>query len=220
MNYCRFRNDFIKRMANAGGATPILPPEYQQVEYLQSTGTQYINTNVVTANNTKTEVIAEKDTTGYGTLGNGICGVRGEVSGFYSVTLVNGTVYFGLNSHYNTGVTVNTGVAYKYTTVYNNNLGTLYLNDTNISNHTFSGFTNIRYIYLFALNSSQTNAASNYFKGMVYRCTISQNSNGTKIIDLIPCYRKSDNKPGMYDLVTNAFFTNVGEGEFTVGQDV
>lgn len=32
-----------------------------------------------------------------------------------------------------------------------------------------------------------------------------------------PCYRKSDNKPGMYDIVSGQFFTNQGTGEFLTG---
>ena len=42
----------------------------------------------------------------------------------------------------------------------------------------------------------------------------------TVLGEYIPCYRKSDNEPGMFDLVTNTFFTNAGTGEFTVGADV
>lgn len=45
--------------------------------------------------------------------------------------------------------------------------------------------------------------------------------NGVKVADFIPCYRKSDDKPGMYDLVTETFLVNQGTGEdFTVGHDV
>ncbi len=40
------------------------------------------------------------------------------------------------------------------------------------------------------------------------------------LCDLIPCYRKSDNEPGMYDLLGNAFYTNTGSGAFEVGPDV
>ena len=40
------------------------------------------------------------------------------------------------------------------------------------------------------------------------------------IANFIPCYRKLDSKPGMYDLITNQFFTNAGTGEFLVGPDV
>ena len=38
--------------------------------------------------------------------------------------------------------------------------------------------------------------------------------------DFIPCYRKSDNVVGMYDLVNGKFYTNEGTGEFVKGPDV
>lgn len=37
--------------------------------------------------------------------------------------------------------------------------------------------------------------------------------------DMIPCYRRSDNVIGMFDLVSQTFFTNAGTGVFTVGED-
>ena len=36
----------------------------------------------------------------------------------------------------------------------------------------------------------------------------------------IPCYRKSDNVIGMYDLVNDTFYTNKGTGVFLKGQDI
>lgn len=36
----------------------------------------------------------------------------------------------------------------------------------------------------------------------------------------ISCYRKSDRKPGMYDLVNSTFYTNQGAGEFATGSAV
>lgn len=51
--------------------------------------------------------------------------------------------------------------------------------------------------------------------------------NGVAVQNLIPCVRKSDSKPGMYDLcgsicpLTNSpFYINAGTGEFIVGPDV
>lgn len=38
--------------------------------------------------------------------------------------------------------------------------------------------------------------------------------------DYIPCYRKSDGEIGMYDLVSNSFFTNAGSSTFEKGDDV
>lgn len=43
---------------------------------------------------------------------------------------------------------------------------------------------------------------------------------GSLAVDLVPCYRKSDNTPGLYDLVSDTFFTNQGTGDFIVGPNV
>jgi len=40
---------------------------------------------------------------------------------------------------------------------------------------------------------------------------------GNKLIkEFVPCVRKSDSKPGMYDTVSKTFYTNAGTGEFIV----
>ena len=44
--------------------------------------------------------------------------------------------------------------------------------------------------------------------------------NNNLIGDFVPCYRKNDTKPGMFDLVTGEFFVNQGTGEFNLGPDV
>ena len=41
--------------------------------------------------------------------------------------------------------------------------------------------------------------------------------NNELILDLVPCYRNSDNEIGIYDLVNNNFLTNQGAGTFTYG---
>jgi len=38
--------------------------------------------------------------------------------------------------------------------------------------------------------------------------------------NLVPCYHKTDNVAGMYDLATSTFLTNNGTGTFIVGPDV
>lgn len=43
---------------------------------------------------------------------------------------------------------------------------------------------------------------------------------GEEVFNLIPCYRKSDNVIGMYDLVSKVFFTNEGTGTFTKGANI
>lgn len=40
--------------------------------------------------------------------------------------------------------------------------------------------------------------------------------NGILVANFLPCVRKSDSKPGMYDTVSKTFFTNSGTGEFII----
>lgn len=47
-----------------------------------------------------------------------------------------------------------------------------------------------------------------------------QERNGEQILNLIPCYRKSDDVIGMYDTVTQTFYINAGTGTFLKGADV
>lgn len=45
-------------------------------------------------------------------------------------------------------------------------------------------------------------------------------SNGVLQREMYPCYRKSDSVAGMWDKVSELFYTNAGTGSFTVGPDV
>ena len=57
------------------------------------------------------------------------------------------------------------------------------------------------------------------FKGWCYYVKIYDSQQ--LAYDLVPCYRKSDNAPGLYCLVHNAFFTNSNNsGAFSVGPNV
>ena len=56
------------------------------------------------------------------------------------------------------------------------------------------------------------------FAGKIYNAKI---YNGDSLVrDFVPCYRKEDNVIGMYDLISNTFYTNSGTGDFEKGQDV
>ena len=56
------------------------------------------------------------------------------------------------------------------------------------------------------------------FNGKIYDFSISKN--GTEIHHLVPCYRKSDDVIGFYDVITDTFYTNAGSGNFTKGGDL
>ena len=71
-----------------------------------------------------------------------------------------------------------------------------------------------------AINASRVNATptKNTSKIRWYWFKI---QNGDALLrNFIPCYRKSDNKPGMYDTVTNQFFASSGTEEFIAGPNI
>ena len=75
---------------------------------------------------------------------------------------------------------------------------------------------NLRYspFLLFAYNIN-----GNYsFKGKIYYFRWNRGADVYK--ELVPCYRKSDNEIGMYDIINDIFYTNQGTGTFTKGDDV
>lgn len=70
--------------------------------------------------------------------------------------------------------------------------------------------------FLFANNESGT--AGSFTNIRCYKLTFWQNNN--LIRGFIPCYRKSDNVIGMYDIVNNVFYINQGTGIFIKGPNV
>ena len=73
-------------------------------------------------------------------------------------------------------------------------------------------FTSALPLYIFNCNQEGT-ATSSGFIGNLYRLTIKEND--VIVRDYIPCYRKSDSKPGLYDIVNKQFYTNASSGEFS-----
>lgn len=71
--------------------------------------------------------------------------------------------------------------------------------------------------YPLSIFRGRTSSMQSGIPQRIYSFYLKNHSTGEVIQNLVPCYRKSDNKPGMYDTVTNAFLTNQGEGEFTAG---
>ena len=70
-------------------------------------------------------------------------------------------------------------------------------------------------VYLFAGHGYLSDTASEPATGMIYYAKIWNND--VLVRNFIPAKRNSDNVFGMYDTVTNTFFTNQGTGDFIAG---
>ena len=212
MNKCQLINLTIQRLCNSG--TPLLPPEYQQVEYIANSGRAYINTGISPSDDFGARAVyMQTDAV--------------SVSNVYGTVLRSGVGYFGVN------IDRNRNLYYSWGTIYSTNskitLNTLYEDSLNYLNNrkyvsVYGEFAlaNVTIttapVYVFDFNNNGTGFASQPFIGRVYEIEFTRGS--SVVSHCIPCYRKSDNKPGMYDLVTNTFYTNAGTGEFTVGNNV
>lgn len=185
----------------------VLPNGYTQVKYLESTGTQYINTGLKASNNAGIDIEYSQ----LAPNSAGIFGCRGGSGTFWLSQQSAGNLYafeFSGNSGritFNDGVAYNTGyhniIVRQNKIIYDGVQKATYINSANSSLD----------IYLFRTNENGS-PYSGACSGRLKYCKL---YNGTTLMrDLVPCIRNSDNKPGMYDKVNNVFYTNQGTGEF------
>ena len=189
-----------------------IPNEYQEVEYIESSGTQYILTDIMPNNNMGIYIkVASKDISSDCVY----AGSSGNSSRFY-IANQSSKLYFGWNENTKTSLkpTISRNVIFTAELNYLNSKTNIY-NDTIIENITSNLASNTETIAIFAANYGGINYKA---KIKLYELKISENKENTH--DFIPCYRKSDNEMGLYDVHDGIFYTNLGSGTFEKGEDV
>lgn len=190
--------------------TPRLPSEYQEVEYIESSGSQWIDTGVIlTLENTNIRCDADVivSTTA---LDKTIFGTNGGGNTYYHLTPYDYQWYYGTNGSEGHSGSYSNIIGTEYIISFNNNGKIIINGEIIVENKIFTAKNKSITI------NTRMNGTSiwkfKYFK--IY-------DDSSIIRNFIPCYRKSDSKPGMYDLVTNTFYVNQGTGaDFTVGNTV
>ncbi len=206
-----------------------LPIEYQRVEYLQSTGTQYINTGKIPTDNTKMELKTYTTCTASYYCAGARSGSStiffaqsGATSGSKISCTVNGTSRTAEDSDGVDFKRLSSGQIYDIMLRTNGDSTYDYsiIDETNNKSYSaskveYTPMGTVTYgICLFALNKNYIVSGTNRcYKFKLYR-------DGKLILSFIPCYRKKDNVAGMYDIVTGKFFTNDGTGSFAVGNNI
>lgn len=196
-----------------------LPTGYTELEYIESSGTQYINTGVVLGQDyTNTNIKLEYDALINSGAKWQVCGTLGT-DGIYIGVNSSDIIYYGTGfSDTSTGVT-NPFVKCKYINDAKNgvikvtNLST----NTDIVNltHTPVTKTTVLPMILFGFSTSATTISPHKMSGKMYNAKIYNNNE--LIRHFIPAKRLSDSVVGMYDLISNTFFTNRGTGSFVAG---
>ena len=184
----------------------ILPSGYKWLEYIQSSGTQYVDTKFKANNNTRVLIDAEYiDTSGEYPI---LFGARTTV-GQNMFSLMYNTSYF--RSDYNTAYTQQWESVATGRRVYDKNKETTTINGVSKS-YTNSAFQCDVNLTLLCLNNNGTKQW--FASAKVYSCQIYDN--GTLVRDFIPC-QKPDGTIGLWDDVNSVFYGNAGTGTFTAG---
>lgn len=196
----------------------ILPEGYTQLTHIDSIGGQYIDLGYKLSYATRNELVFEPlELTGVQQVIIGTYDKYNAQKIVYPVLITtSGEIQSRIISNYLANNTIAV-VGTKYHIV--SNVTTisqdLYINDTLVGQSN-SNLELADSLFLFALNDHNTNTAKNHARIRLYSYK-AYNSNNTLVRDFIPCYRNSDEKAGLYDLVNNQFFGNNGEGDFVKG---
>ena len=199
-----------------------LPGAYRSVEYLKSiaeNGKPYINTGIIPTTNMR--IYVEGETSNNVSSAGFIFGSRRDNGShetsemFWAITWA-GYYCYGLGRKRN-GRVVSATPNEQFVIDFNCDYAhVVKFNDVSSENN--DGYSSYSQpMYLFGLNTGG-NLDGQYADRIVIKRFIVYESYSTskRIMSLIPCVRRFDNKPGMYDTVSKTFFTNAGTGEFVV----
>lgn len=193
-----------------------LPVGFTEVEYLQSTGAQYIDTGIVGKNTLRTEITLQelqiaKGTAVFGTFDSDSSHV------YYLYQQGSPDASFqppwqvGMGDFENTSTLVDLN---KHTFILDNN--EVYLDGNLLSTFSQQEFTTTRTLLLFNMHKAD-NTLYTAAPQRLYSCKMIDN--GTVVRDFIPIL-DSNRIPCLYDRVTRTNYYNQGTGSFTVGREI
>jgi len=206
----------------------MLPKSYQEVEYLESTGVEYIDTGIRTVSGLNTfdlECAYLNSTNPYGNMFGG--DNNGDsitaMTAFFPQS--NKTQFSWVSVRQSNILVVDwaptLGQKIRLYNVRNGDSVTFYHDGVSVGSFTLSNIRSVTYpegssIALFGRQRNSELRLGGI--GRVYSFKWYEDSNLEQ--SLVPCYRKYDEKPGMYDTVRGVFLTNQGSGEFVTGPPV
>ena len=210
----------------------ILPAAYQLVDYIESTGTQGIELNYVPSSSyikyelTFSDIVFVNTDFHYligGYAGDAV-GMRAPSIDYNFANWPNKVaVPCGRNDPITNGeIPSDMTVPHTYTLTVSNGSVSLQLDNGVVRTGSYSGDISQK-VGLFCSPSYTAGDPSAIFQTSAYKFRElkiyegSSSSNLTLIHHYYPCYRISDDVPGIYDVITDTFLTNVGTGDLIIG---
>lgn len=167
---------------------------YIELEYIQSTGTQYIDTGFKCSHNDNYTFEQE-------------CSISNDN-------------YAGANGYMQWKGGITNNIKCNVKVVYKNVQEIIYVNNTQISSESWSSYNeNNKIIGIFRLgNSDSWWTDGNQQSGKLYSFKLWKDNNLVR--DLIPVKRRADSVVCMYDNISKNYFENAGTGTFIAGPEV
>lgn len=189
--------------------TSKLPEGYTELEYIQGTGKQYVNTEFVPNQDTRVVCDCEYAAT---FSASWLFGARVSVgkSAFAFLAYEN-----KFRTDYNNSYSLYFGAGTTKATHVDKAKNVTVVNGSETIDDTYAAFNSQYSLFLLAVNTGGT--ASGYATAKIKSCKIYDN--GTLVRDFIPAMNSSG-VVGLYDLVSKAFFGNAGTGYFLPGPAV
>lgn len=196
-----------------------VPTAYREVEYLQSSGTQYINPGFVWQSDLSKRInikFALLDNITHSVGGTYVSQTGGSsILGFPAYLEGNGLYYNVAAGDYALSSATVNGIM---TTIFNNASHQVLENGTTKMTITHTTYSCALPFFLFAVNVDGN--AGYMGKTRIYYFQYIDNNTNELLADYIPVYRKSDTVYGFWDAVSETFITNSGTGSFTGGSAV
>lgn len=203
-------------------AEPILPADYQQVEYVESlsptstTGCITVDATLTGSGDVEIEMgimpLAKPSGNAYFFNVSAAANANNVGIGIYTDSSVPSTI--NLLSSDSGAITISPkdgssilNDVYDITATVTSTTATL-SDGTHTTTESKSPRTRAGKISVFGIRKYNSAQYTNMVSGRVYSLTLTEA--GVKKINLIPCYRKSDNAVGFYNTVTEVFNTNSG----------
>ena len=189
--------------------------KYVFVEYIQSTGTQWIDTGFVPKNTTRVVMDFQvAEITASFIFGSRVSGSSKAYTFNMSKT---GFTEFKFLTVYGSGGSMVSATADTSRHTVDKNKRTTYFDSAVAGMHNSETFTSPGSLELLACYN---NGTKGYLPSKIklYSCQIYDN--GTLVRDVVPCYRKSDKVAGLYDKANDIFYENQGTGNFLIGGEI
>lgn len=188
-----------------------LPNAYKQVEYIESTGTQYIDTGFKP--NQDTRIICELGGAPR-TTEQHLFGARtstGSSDRFLFLAAGNSESY--RSDYYDNNVSISTSFDFSSRFTVDKNKNQTFLNGTLAATNNSGNFSTAYNVFLLASNTSGTpsiaKSGARLYSAKIY-------DNGTLVRDFIPCQTTSG-EIGLWDDANSVFYGNAGTGTFVAG---